>query len=175
MFPFPQLPTDHLYKLSTFAGIAMILSAFYLMSADQRPFEDTGQGAYSRMAILVDRLKDAGLDAQPLAENMSKEDPFGRYREYRDLIRTLPAGHPEAKQLRDTNEQLLLARLRHRQVQAFQDIDHNSVRGLLYGGFALLFVGIFWWYWSFQRYQDVIVRMSAIEAINRASPKPPQA
>ncbi|EJZ22139.1 hypothetical protein NE852_23495 [Rhizobium sp. Pop5] len=174
MFPFPQLPTDHLYKLSTFAGIAMILGAFYLMAADTKPFEDSGSGTYSRMTILIDRLKDVGLDAKPLADNISGEDVYGRYREYRDLIRTLPANHSEAKQLRDTNEQLLLARLKNRWEQDFHDFNRTNVYTLLYGGLGLLFVGIFWWYWSFQRYQDIIVRMSAIEAINRASPKPPQ-
>lgn len=172
MWPLPQLPTDHLYKLLTFVGMAMVVGAFYIMPSGGQPFEETGNHVYARMVILVDRLTDAGLGPKPLAENISKEEIYDRYKEYRDLIRKLPASRPEATELRDMNEQILMERIKSRQGVGWQDLRKNDVYALLCLGYLLLTIGFFWWYHGFQRYQDAIMRLSAIEAQRRAYPAP---
>lgn len=168
MWPLPQLPTDHLYKLIAFVGMATFAGAFYLMDAQRKPFEETGTNTVLRMHILVDRLVDEGLNPKPLAENMSEEEVFGRYNEYRDLIRKLPASNPHAQQLRDMNEQLLVMRIKSRQDWSWQDLRRQDVYTLLFLGGGFLVVGFLLWYYAFQRYQDALMRFSVFEAQQRA-------
>ena len=116
--------------------MAMFAGAFYLLDAQHKPFEETGTNTAVHMHILVDRLVDEGLNPKPLAENMSEEEVFGRYNEYRDLIRQLPASNPHAQELRDMNEQLLVMRVKSRQDWSWQDLRRQDVYTLLFLGAA---------------------------------------
>jgi hypothetical protein len=169
MWPLPQLPTDHLYKLVTFVGMAMLIGAFYLLDSGRKPFEETGNNTYARMVILVDRLTDVGLSPKPLADDISEEGVYDQYNEYRDLIRTLPLGHSQAIELRDLNEQILMMRIKNRSDYGWQDVRKSDFYSLLFLGMGFLWVGVLWWYLGFQRHQDAIIRLAALEARQRST------
>jgi hypothetical protein len=164
MFPLPQLPTDNLYKLVTIAGLAMIVGAFSIIYGQDRPFVDSGLGSYARISILRDRLIDQGLNPQPLPDSIGDESVRQRYEEYRDLIRMLPSNSPIALELRGTNEQLLLLRTEIRFNRENPDGRMIGVWSLLSFGSAFLVGGFFWWHRSYQRHQDEIMYLSALEA-----------
>ncbi|MBY3335514.1 hypothetical protein HFN99_01020 [Rhizobium laguerreae] len=179
MWPIPPLPTDNLYKLLTFMGLAMYISAFYILY-DTKPYEETGQFAYSRIVILQNRIEDAGAKPKPLDDNLSKESPYDRYREYRELIHGLRIDPQQIQQLRDMNEQVLTMRLKARSYGDGLDFRHDNIRILLFGGAVLMTLGGAWWYFAYQRHQDFLVKLSATEAYQRlllthaeASQKPP--
>ncbi|MBB4345199.1 hypothetical protein [Rhizobium leguminosarum] len=167
MWSLPALPTDNLYKLITLLGMAMWVSAFYLMYAEQRPFEESGTFIYSRAAILRDRLEDAGVKPKPLEKDITEESPYDRYREFRDLIHSAALDPVQAQQLRDMNEQLLNTRLSNlRNVDRAEQMAFN-IRFLTILAGILTTCGGVAWYFCFQRHQDFIAKVNALEAFQR--------
>ncbi|MBD9558446.1 hypothetical protein [Ensifer sp. ENS03] len=168
MWNLPTLPTDNLYKLMTFAGMALMLAAFYILySGVNREFRDTGPYAYARQVQLKSRLEDVGLKPKPLPDHIN-ESPYLRYEEYRDLIRSLPAGHPQATQLRDLNEDALMLGVELKLSEDAMEGRHVSFLCLAALGFLFLTLGAFRWYFGYQRYQDVIAYANALEATTKA-------
>lgn len=167
MWSLPVLPTDNLYKLITFLGMAMYVAAFYLLYAEQKPFEETGAFIYSRSVVLRDRLEDVGAKPKPLETNLSEEDPYDRYQEFRDLIHSVSLDPAQAQQLRDMNEQLLNLRLSNRRNgDRVEDMAFN-IRFLTILGGILTTCGATAWYFCFQRHQDFIAKVNALEAYQR--------
>ncbi|WP_143034218.1 hypothetical protein [Ensifer sp. YR511] len=168
MWNLPTLPTDNLYKLMTFAGMALMLAAFYILySGVNRDFRDTGPYAYARQVQLQSRLEDTGLKPKPLPDRIN-ESPYLRYEEYRDLIRSLPVEHPQAAQLRDLNEEVLMLGVELKLSEEAMEGRHTSFLCLAALGFLFLTLGAFRWYFGYQRYQDVIAYANALEATAKA-------
>jgi hypothetical protein len=167
MWSLPALPTDNLYKLITLLGMAMYISAFYLLYVEKKPFEETGAFIYSRAAVLRDRLEDAGAKPQPLEKDLTEESPYDRYREFRDLIHSAALDPVQAQQLRDMNEQLLNTRLSNlRNVDRAEQMALN-IRLLTILAAILTTGGSIAWYFCFQRHQDFIAKVNALEAYQR--------
>ena len=163
MVTLPQLPTDKLYKLVTFGGLALFSGAFYLLFSNDLPYEQTGNGAYTQIVLLTDHLADVGLAPKPIPHSLTDENPMDRYAEYRDLIRSLPIDHPKREELRNKNEELLVRRLSNRQrTDSFHE-QRNWFYLLFLSGSSFFLLGITWWI-SEERHREFIEAQSALAA-----------
>lgn len=163
MMTLPQLPTDKLYKLSTFGGLAMLLAGIYFVYARNLPFDETGNGAYAKTVFLTDQLIDVGLNPKDLPDSTTDENPMERYIEYRDLIRTLPITHSKREELRTKNEELLVRRLANRQRVFVEEGRHVNVLALLFSGASFFLLGVVWWSLD-DRYREALEQHRAAEA-----------
>ncbi|QIX20580.1 hypothetical protein [Agrobacterium pusense] len=145
MWPLPQLPTDQLYKFHTFIGLAMIIASFYVLFSKEKPFNETGAGAYTQVLFLTDQLVDAGLSPKTLPDDLTDENPMGRYLEYRDLIRGLPDTNSKREELRLKNEQLLVHLLNNLHLNDYTTQYKHAFWWLFFSGWAFLGVGLWWW------------------------------
>ncbi|SOC93706.1 hypothetical protein SAMN05216358_3894 [Rhizobium sp. AN5] len=145
----------------------MLLGAFYLLNSWALPYQETGNGAYTQTVILTDQLIDVGLSPKLVPESLTDENPMGRYAEYRDLIRTLPPMNSMREELRIKNEELLIRRLANRQREYLGELERRAFYLLFFFGSCFTLVGLWWWYTAFQRYQDELIYLSAIEARQR--------
>lgn len=163
MVTLPQLPTDKLYKLVTFGGLALLLGAFYMQFSKDISYEQTGNGTYTQIRFLTDHLVDVGLAPKPLPDNLTDENPIDRYAEYRDLIRNLPIDHPKREELRNKNEELLVRRLSNRQRIDLRANEINWVYFLFFSGCGFFLLGAVWWSLE-ERHRELIESQNALAA-----------